>query len=125
MFSSIGESPDIASYQIGGRIDSIRNTKEFVGPSTKLLNLIPIISGKTYDPNRIITDRPKPYTPGDCYPFLGNKGTFIIKLPKPAIVSGITIEHIKKYQDPEQNVNSAPKMISIYVRSCFPNMISN
>ncbi|NWV23349.1 SPAG4 protein, partial [Origma solitaria] len=53
--------------------------------------------------------------PGNCWPFKGNQGQVVIRLPVRVHLTAITVQHITKEASPSGTIISAPKDIAVFV----------
>lgn len=96
---------DLASKAAGGKIAGIgAETQLFYSCNVfmKLLNC----PTRIYGPEKVIESSTQP---GQCFCFLGQKGSVILRLAGSAVVDAMTVEHIPKQMSPKGGVREAPK----------------
>lgn len=57
--------------------------------------------------------------PGNCWPFVGSMGFLTIELYRPVNVTSVSYEHVSIRLLPLDEMNSAPKIIEIWVNFFF------
>lgn len=57
--------------------------------------------------------------PGECWAFQGFPGFLVLKLNHNVFVTGFTVEHIPKSLSPNGNIDSAPKLFTVWVSLHF------
>lgn len=107
---------DLALYNAGGRIAGIGEEMELFyscGMFWKIFGC----PGRRNGPEKVI--QALMYAE-ECFGFKGKQGAVAIRLPKPAIVDAVTIEHLPREMSPTGEVTSAPRNFSISVSlPCF------
>jgi len=105
--------PDIALESLGGRVLSIGDTRPVPAKVRISIFGLPILSEPSPPPETIIRYGVEP---GKCWSFQGSSGNVTLQLMKPAVITGIHLEHIHKALDPYGILGSAPKEFQIWVR---------
>lgn len=59
--------------------------------------------------------------PGECWPFVGSKGTLAVLLSHPIRITHVTLEHASLSNSPTGEIKSAPKDFEVYVSPDYFN----
>lgn len=60
--------------------------------------------------------------PGECWSFVGSKGTLAVSLSHPIRITHVTMEHAQRSNSPTGEIKSAPRDFEVYVSVAFPGL---